>query len=167
MQSLVCGFTVGRGILLLNIAVRADGSIPSDQFEVMEEFGAWLKGNREAIYDTQPWKKYGEGGTTAGGHFNERGVNSEPWDHHVLRFTCNKAQTALYVHTFGNPAGKEIVVNSLSANSGLFSGKIKKVSLIGSNASVQWSMKNDGLHINMPVKLPFKDCNVLKINVLP
>ena len=154
-----------RGILLLNIAVRADGSIPSDQFEVMEEFGAWLKGNAEAIYETQPWKTYGEGGATTGGHFNERGVNSQPWDHHILRFTCNKAQTVLYVHTFGNPAGKEIVVGSLSANSGLFSGKIKKVSLIGNRASVKWSLKSDGLHINMPNKLTFKDCNVLKVHI--
>ena len=154
-----------RGILLLNVAVRADGSIPSDQFEVMEEFGAWLKGNSEAIYETQPWKIYGEGGVTTGGHFNERGVNSEPWDHRILRFTCNKAQTVLYVHTFGNPSGKQIVVGSLSADSGLFSGKIKKVSLIGSNASVKWSLENDGLHINMPNKLPFKDCNVVKIKV--
>jgi len=165
LKELLVDIVSKRGVLLMNVAVRADGSIPSDQYAVMEEFGDWLKANGEAIYDTEPWKTHGEGGATFAGSYNERGVKSEPWDHRVLRFTCNKTQTVLYVHTFGNPAGKEVVVGSLAADKGYFSGKIKHVSLIGGHAISKWSMKSDGLHVVMPDNLTFKDCNILKIQI--
>ena len=166
LKELLVDIVSKRGILLLNIAVRADGSIPSDQFTVMEEFGSWLKSNGEAIYETQPWKVYGEGGDASGGHFSERGVTSEPWDHHILRYTCNKAQTILYIHVFGNSAGKDVVAGSLAKDKGFISGKIKKLSLIGNKTTVKWSLQNDGLHFTMPDKVAFKDCNVIKMQTI-
>jgi len=84
-----------RGVLLLNLAVRADGIIPQDQTKGMDEFGYWLKGNGEAIYGTRPWKIYGEGGNEVTGEFKERGIFSTPWDHNVLRFTRDKSNTVL------------------------------------------------------------------------
>ena len=163
LKELMVDIVSKRGVLLLNIAVRPDGTIPQDQFMIMEELGAWLKGNGNAIYDTHPWKVYGEGGIAAGGHFNERGITSIPWDHTVRRFTSNKDNKILYAHIFGDPTGKEIVISSFADEKKLFSGKVLKVSVTGSNTKVIWSLQATGLHVTIPDKLTFKDCNVLKI----
>ena len=163
LKELLVDIVSKRGVLLLNVAIRADGTIPADQMVIMDELGLWLKGNGEAIYNTRPWKTYGEGGEAAGGAFTERGISSKPWDSSVLRFTVNKRNTILYVHVFGNPAGMDLIVKSMAADKNLFTGKIKKISVVGSHARVNWSMQSDGLHIRVPGHLAYKDCNVLKI----
>jgi alpha-L-fucosidase len=151
-----------RGVLMLNLPVNADGSIPDNQRALMDEVGAWINGNQEAIYATEPWKIYGEGGESAGGHFNERTVDSTPWSHDVRRFTRSKDGKTLFIHVFGNPASRELIINSL-ADKKLFRGKVKDITLLGSSASIKWSMKPQGLSVVMPDKLAFSDCNVLKI----
>jgi alpha-L-fucosidase len=162
LKELLVDIVSKRGVLMLNLAINHDGSIPADQFAIMEEFGAWLNINSEAIHETEPWKIYGEGGESAGGNFNERTINSTPWSHDVHRFTCNKDKKTLYIHIFGNPAGRQLTIGSL-ADKSLFAGTVEKISLLGSPASVEWSMQSDGLHINMPAEVPFNDCNVLKV----
>jgi hypothetical protein len=69
----------------------------------------------------------------------------------------------LYVHLFGDPADKDITVSSLAVEKKLFDNKVVKVSVIGSNTSVKWSLQDKGLIVRMPGKLTFKDCNVLKV----
>jgi alpha-L-fucosidase len=164
LKELLADIVSKRGCLLLNIAVNPDGSIPADQFAIMEEFGQWLNPNGEAVYATEPWKIFGEGGESGGGHFSERRVTSEPWNHNIIRFTCHKDKKTLYAFVFGNPAGREITVGSL-ANKQLFRGKVKNVSLVGGgDVSLNWSMKPQGLSVLFPEKLAFADCNILKIN---
>jgi len=163
LKELLVDIVSKRGTLLLNIAVRADGTIPQDQIIEIDAFSTWLQGNGEAIYSTRPWKTYGEGGETTGGHFNERGLSSEPWDHRVLRFTRNKANSVLYVFVFGDPSGKEIVIASLAGEQNKFNSTIKHVAIIGSGKDITWSMKENGLNVSMPSDLAFTDCNVIKV----
>lgn len=61
-----------NGNLLLNIGPKADGTICSEEKQILSEIGNWLDVNGAAIFDTHPWKVYGEGQTNvAGGDFNE------------------------------------------------------------------------------------------------
>lgn len=54
--------TVSKGgFYLLNISPRADGTIPQDQQAVLLGIGAWLQRYGEAIYDTHPWTRFGDG----------------------------------------------------------------------------------------------------------
>jgi alpha-L-fucosidase len=163
LKELLVDIISKRGSLLMNVAINHDGSIPEDQFAILEEFGKWLDANGEAIYATEPWKIHGEGGATVGGKFKERRVNSEPWDFNVHRFTCNKDRKTLYIHVFGNPAGQEITIGSL-ADKKLFKGKVKKISLIGGGDNLKWSMTPQGLKIRIPEQLSFANCNILKVN---
>ena len=38
-----------------------DGSIPEEQQAILRQIGGWLSVNGEAIYDSRPWRVYGEG----------------------------------------------------------------------------------------------------------
>lgn len=49
------------GNLLLNIAPRADGSLPIEQEENMRTLGSWLFINGDAIYGVRPWIVTNEG----------------------------------------------------------------------------------------------------------
>src|SRR5258708_5723482 len=61
-----------NGALLLNIGPRPDGTIPEEQERILLEIGRWLETNGEAIYETRPWKIYGEGPTkVVGGSFKD------------------------------------------------------------------------------------------------
>ena len=50
-----------NGGLLLNIAPRADGTIPPAEQKILLEVGPWLQQYGEAIGGTRPWTVHGEG----------------------------------------------------------------------------------------------------------
>lgn len=52
------------GNYMLNIAPMADGSIPDDQRASLLALGEWLRRNGEAVYDSRPWIRPGEGPAT-------------------------------------------------------------------------------------------------------
>jgi alpha-L-fucosidase len=49
------------GNYMLSIAPMADGSIPEDQQAALLAMGEWLRRNGEAVYDSRPWVRPGEG----------------------------------------------------------------------------------------------------------
>src|SRR5882672_5267287 len=75
-----------NGNLLVNIGPRADGTIPEQAQTILRQVGAWLKVNGEAIYETRPWTKYGEGPTeVVGGSFHD--TETKPYTAEDFRFT--------------------------------------------------------------------------------
>ena len=50
-----------NGMLLINIGPKADGTITEEETAVLNELGDWMNVNGEGIYDTIPWKIFGEG----------------------------------------------------------------------------------------------------------
>lgn len=139
-----------NGQLLLNISPRADGSIPDDQRDVLLDLGAWLERNGEAIYDTRPWRVFGEGPTrlSRGGGF-VKAVEYTPAD---IRFTM-RGDDVLYVISLGRPQGR-LTVQSLGTNLSLYEGEIDAISLIGSGETVAWERDASGLHIVLPQTAP-------------
>ena len=53
-----------NGNLMLNIPVKGDGTIDSDEQAIVEGIGKWMEPNGEAIFATRPWQVYGEGPST-------------------------------------------------------------------------------------------------------
>ena len=49
------------GNYMLNVAPKGDGSIPEDQRASLLAMGEWLRRNGEAVYDSRPWIRPGEG----------------------------------------------------------------------------------------------------------
>jgi len=55
--------TAKGGSLLLGIGPKADGTLPDEVIERLEEIGQWTKANGKAIYATRPAKNYHSGNT--------------------------------------------------------------------------------------------------------
>ena len=102
-----------NGVLLLNIAPRADGSIPLEQQTMLRAVGAWLRVNGEAIYRSRPWRVHAQGDQP---HFyaEGRGRNTvfAQFDSDDLRFTHSKDGKTLYVFAMAAPSA-DLVVQSL------------------------------------------------------
>lgn len=103
-----------NGVLLLNVSPRANGVIPENQKNVLLEIGSWLKTNGEAIYETRPWKVFGQGPT----RLEKEGsfVGRLDYTAQDIRFTQSKDGQAFYAIVLGWPE-REIILNTVKVNS--------------------------------------------------
>ncbi|MGQ1787615.1 MULTISPECIES: alpha-L-fucosidase [unclassified Saccharicrinis] len=148
-----------NGCLLLNIAPHPDGSIPEDQKLALREMGKWLKLNGEAIYESRPWIKYGEGPTeTLTGHLADQKFDG--FSDEDIRFTMRDGQ--LYAIAMGWPESGVLPIKTLSAT--LFNTPIKDVELIGHEGKLNWEQKKNALEIQLPDTKPCEHAFVFKIN---
>jgi len=152
-----------NGNLLLNIPVRGDGTIDSEERAVVENIGAWMQVNSEAIYGTRPWKVFGEGpAIDSAAPISAQGFNEgkgKPFGAEDIRFTT-KGKT-LYATMLGWPAGNEALIKKLAA-AGDQAGKVSQVSLLG-NDKLSFQQTAEGLKVKLPEQAPGKDAFVLKI----
>lgn len=135
-----------NGALLLNIGPKADGTIPDEDARILIEIGRWLDVNGDAIYGTRPWKVFGEGPTRVpeGGFTDTLRTDFTERD---FRFTARGRDT-LYVIGFGSTDA--VLVRSLSTDLRLLTRRISRVTLLGSDAAIQWSQEPDGLRAVIP-----------------
>ena len=61
-----------NGNLLLNIPVRGDGTIDEKEEAILDGSPPGPRRNGEAIFGTRPWRRFGEGPTSAAGGHDQR-----------------------------------------------------------------------------------------------
>jgi len=131
-----------NGALLLNIGPRKDGTIPEIEQQMLRDIGQWLAINGEAIYDTRPWKVYGEGPTEiVEGTFND--VKRGAFTAEDIRFTT-KGET-LYATALAWPEDGKMTVKSL----GTAAGQVASVSLVG-GGELQFEQSAEALTVTLP-----------------
>lgn len=149
-----------NGNLLLNIGPRSDGTIPDAAQQVLREVGAWLKVNGDAIYGTRPWRLYGEGPTkVVGGAFHDTEV--KPYTAEDFRFTTKDA--AIFAIGMQWPASGEIRIHSFTPDALGNARKIQSVTLLGSDAKLDWHEDGDGLQLKLPARSSTACCYALRI----
>jgi alpha-L-fucosidase len=137
-----------NGTFILNVPGKPDGTIDSKEIAVLDRITDWMQTNGEAIYETRPWKVYGEGPDTVDtGRF--KGDSIRALGEKDIRFTQNKAGKGLYAIALGWPAG-EFVVQSLGTSGPTQPGKIERVELLGTGEKVRWRQAADGLRVTLP-----------------
>jgi len=147
-----------NGNLLLNVDPKSDGTIPKPAKKLLLNIGSWLDANGKAIYDTHPWKVYGEGPT----HLKKSGsfTGNVKYTGKDIRFTA-KGDT-LYATALAWP-GKEMILHKLTHGKTSHDLSIQSVSMLANHQSLNYKMKPDGLHIQMPAKPVGKYAYVVKI----
>ncbi len=134
-----------KGIVLLNLSPRADGTIPQEQQDVLITLGEWITKHKEAIYETRAYSIYGYGQAKIDdGEFGGQSATIS-YDQNDIRFTRSKDQKSLYVFTLGLPAANtKLEIKHISNPS------IKNVSVVGSGEELKFSYANNSLMIETP-----------------
>ncbi len=141
-----------NGNLLINIVQTPEGDLEPDVLKIVNEIAMWTSKNGEGIYGSRPWKVYGQKppaeSVIKSGNFNEDELKYTAQD---IRFTT-KGDT-LFAFCLGAPT-TDIKINSLGKNSKISEKKIASVTLLGSNAKLNWKQEKDALVIKNNFKIP-------------
>ncbi|MCG2460742.1 alpha-L-fucosidase [Flavobacteriaceae bacterium F89] len=125
------------GNLLLNIAPSPQGEWDAGAYKLLEEIGAWMNINKEAIYGTKPMAPY---------KYENICVTSKPDGTLYLIYLVNEGQTSL---------PPEIYMEGFVPKNGA------KVTILGDGSGILWSKRDNGAIFKISKKLRDK---ILKTN---
>lgn len=117
------------GNLLLNIAPSDEGEWQQGAFDLLDEYGAWMKINSRAIYDTKP---------------------IAPFKEKNICLTQNKEGNVFLFYLAEeneNIIPEEILVTSINPKKGT------KITLLGSKTRLKWEKLDSGFKVKIPEEL--------------
>ena len=152
-----------NGNLLLSVPLRSDGTYDEKEAAVLDGIEAWMNVNKESIFGTRPWVKFGEGPVAEKDiKMNAQGFNDGQFTGMTaadIRF--NQTKKHLYVTPMGWPADGKLVVKTLAKANHHFRKSITKVELLG-YGKLKAKQTAEGLEVQLPA--PTNDiAPVLKI----
>lgn len=152
------------GNLLLNVGPKGDGEIPSGDRAILEDLGAWMAVNGEAINGSRPWRQSQEGPTRiVEGQFQDQKPLTYMSDDY--RFTVGNG--AIYAVCMACPQDGRFTVRALAdsadQNVPQFHGLVEKVEILGYDGRLSWTKDRNGLHVSADVHSDFPV--VIKVTV--
>jgi len=137
-----------NGTFILNIPGKPDGTIDSKEIAVLDGVTSWMEVNGEAIYETRPWKIYGEGpNLVKAGSF--QGTSVSRLGSKDVRFTRNKANSVVYALVMGLPTDP-VLLQALGTTAATQPGRVEKVEILGTGERVSWKQHAEGLRVEVP-----------------
>ncbi|MBQ3865133.1 MAG: alpha-L-fucosidase [Clostridia bacterium] len=143
-----------NGTMLLNILQKPDGTIDDDAKWILNELASWFMVCSEAVYNTRPWKVFGEGETRV----KIEGFTEEKtaWSRSDFRFV--QKDGCVYAFMMGLQPGETAVLRSFADE------KVSGVTLVGAG-DLPYRHEFGILSVPLPARLPTKYTNVLKIKL--
>lgn len=145
-----------NGNLMLNIPLRGDGTMDEKERKIVDEIGEWMAVNSESIYDTRPFRIFGEGpAIQAAAKLTAQGFNEgkgKPFTHEDIRFAVKGDD--LYATIMERPEGGTILIKSLAKQSEHFPKEIQKVECVATKQSLSFTRDESGLTVSLPPKGP-------------
>jgi alpha-L-fucosidase len=140
-----------NGNLMLNIPVKGDGTIDSDERAFLEAIATWIPKHGEAIYGTRPFAVFGEGppDVTNNSNFNERGQRA--YTSEDIRFT--QKDDTVYAFAFVWPESGKLTIKTLARDASVLPKPIQHVELIGVG-SIKFAQDATGLTLTLPDSAP-------------
>ncbi len=134
-----------RGIVLLNISPMANGTINTEQRNILAAIGKWMSKHKQAVYETRAYSTYGYG--DAAFEKGDFGGQSATMDYgkNDIRFAVSKDNKYLYVYSLGLPTPNA----PLEIRTDL-ERKVKHVYVAGSERELKWSMAGKKLTLQTP-----------------
>lgn len=133
-----------NGTMLLNIGPKEDGTFTDEETAILASIGDWLSRNGEAVYDSVPYKVFGEGPTqVADGGFQDGNVKE--FTSNDFRFLAGNG--CIYVIAMRPSDDGRYCVNSFAKKQGCFNTAIKGIINTGLNEPVDFEHKENGLII--------------------
>ncbi len=133
-----------NGNMLLNVPIKADGTLDEETTQVLEGMGRWMDVNGEAIYGSRPWYRFGEGRTNQIPHH----IINSPYKSTDIRFTTNKG--FLYAIVLDWPGnGEEVLIENITLMNTRIEA-VESVTMLGRDEKIDWNQHPDGLKITMP-----------------
>jgi alpha-L-fucosidase len=151
------------------VSLMPDGSLDAGSRRMLHEVGAWMRVNGAGIYGSHAWKVAGEG-REVNGHLRKipggklGGAQADfQYGAEDFRYTVGE-DGALYAFCLRVPApGAKLKLRSLGTDAKLLAGSVKSVSLLGSDATLNWVQAADALTITCPDTLPDSTALCFKI----
>jgi alpha-L-fucosidase len=125
---LLVDIVIKGGNLLLNIAPGPQGQWHDGAYKLLEDIGAWMKVNSEAIYGTRALAPYKDGKVC----ISKKGNNTI-----YIYYMCDEGEAM--------PAQIGVTTFSLP--------KDAKVSMVGTGTSLKWQTSGKGFTVSIPEKL--------------
>jgi alpha-L-fucosidase len=139
-----------NGNLLLSIPVRGDGSIDSDEEQILTEIGAWNRINGEAIFGTRPFALFGEGPSLI--DYKPEMMRTIQYTSEDIRFTA-RGRT-VYVFVMEWPKTGVATIKTLADGSPHYPGKIGAISFPAEKVPLKFTRTPEALSIILPDKPP-------------
>ena len=140
-----------NGNMLLSVPLRADGTFDEKEKVILDEFGAWMKVNKESIIGTRPWVKFGEGPIADSDiKINAQGFNEGSYTRagaQEIRFTQTKKN--IYATALAWPKDGKLIVTSLAKGNTNYKKNISRVYLLG-HGYLKAQQTAEGLVVNLP-----------------
>jgi len=152
----LCDIASKGGNYLLNVGPTSAGEIPQPEIDRLNEIGAWMKVNGEAIYGTSPTIFGAEAGSFSPTVKDSKGKPKfiAAWD-----WRCTTKPGRIYIHIFKWPSGQF----ALPA----VKGKITKAYLLADpgHHALKFEQTPQGVTIQLPDKAPDAIASVLCLKV--
>lgn len=157
-----------NGNLLLNIGPKPNGTIASEEQEMLESIGAWLTENGQSIFGTRPWIVAEEGPTRskAGSFVDGAEVHHTAAD---FRFTTRHDVTGDYVYAIAlaHPEDGVLRIRSFGTGLRLLPQEIRSVSLLGGGEPLGVERTEDALEVTVGPAAGSPIGPVVKIHLEP